>query len=434
MIMVNHTRALQVASMLLLLAGCASTRTAPLAPASVPAQATGTQAVTLQAIGPQAAASPAASSTVSGSPAAGSSAPAAPAAPSIKAGTSVVSSDGFLGPDARLLPDIQAYAQEVAQTRGIPLSHVEALLKSAQYDAAASRLMAPSPTRIRRSWVTYRNRFVEPVRINAGVKFWEENQSTLDRSAAEYGVPPSIIVAIIGVETIYGRNTGNFRVLDALATLGFRYPDASKPERSQMFRDQLADLIQLDYEKKLDATQIQGSFAGAMGLPQFMPGSLMRYAADGDRDGRIDLLYSTEDAIASVARFLRLHGWTPGLPVFAPATLPRDPQSLVVGGLQPTHDWADLQAAGARLRAGPPTQQLTSADPAAPGAAPAWMHHKLGIVNLPDEPRNTIEYRTGTPNFFAITHYNRSYFYAASVADLAQALAAKMGYGGPNPP
>src|SRR5690606_24037346 len=108
-------------------------------------------------------------------------------------------------------------------------------------NASAVRLMTPSKTRIRRSWVTYRNRFVEPVRIKAGEAFWVANKTTLDDTARHYGVPPSIIVAIIGVETIYGRHTGNFRVLDALTTLGFRYPDDSRPERSQLFRDQLAD-------------------------------------------------------------------------------------------------------------------------------------------------------------------------------------------------
>src|SRR5690606_2802057 len=126
------------------------------------------------------------------------------------------------------------------------------------------------------------------------------------RTAEQYGVPASIIVAIIGVETIYGRYTGNFRVLDALATLGFRYPDPKRPERSQLFRDQLADLIQLDAQGQVDALQATGSYAGAMGLPQFMPGSLLRYAADGDGDGQIELHESAEDAIASVARFLRL--------------------------------------------------------------------------------------------------------------------------------
>src|SRR5690606_34578741 len=160
---------------------------------------------------------------------------------------------------------------------------------------------------------TYRNRFVEPVRIKAGVEFWRQHQAQLDKVAAEYGEPQSIIVAIIGVETIYGRYTGHFRVLDALATLAFTHHDQERPERSQLFRDQLADLIQLDHSGELDARRVTGSFAGAMGLPQFMPGSLLRYAADGDQDQQIDLRANPADAIASVANFLRLHGWQPGL-------------------------------------------------------------------------------------------------------------------------
>src|SRR5690606_16010593 len=156
-------------------------------------------------------------------------------------------------PDGRLDAGIEEFAVEVAQARAIPPEHVQALLREARYDATAAKLMAPAQTRIRRSWVTYRNRFVEPVRIRAGQRFWQENAARLQQVEREYGVPASIIVAIIGVETIYGRNTGNFRVLDALATLGFRYPDASRPERSHMFRNQLADLIQLDYQRRLDA-------------------------------------------------------------------------------------------------------------------------------------------------------------------------------------
>lgn len=407
--MFKPVRILQVGSIAVFLAGCAANKTAALPQA------------------PQ------------GSSAAAIHVPASPAAPapgstdSIGAGSSVVGRTAYRQADGRLIPSIQAYAQEVARARHIPLAHVEALLQDAQYNATAARLMAPAKTRIRRSWVTYRNRFVEPVRINAGQKFWEQNRSTLDRAAREYGVPPSIIVAIIGVETIYGRHTGNFRVLDALATLGFSYPDDSRPERSQLFRDQLADLIQLDYEKKLNAKEAMGSFAGAMGLPQFMPGSLMRYAADGNRDGRIDLLYSVDDAIVSVARFLRLHGWVPGLPVFAPATLPRNPQAMVVGGLYPTYDWTQLQAQGAAVRPLPGTRNPSAQTKDHQGATAAdWRGQKLGIVDLLDEPRQLAEYRIGTPNFFAITHYNRSYFYATSVADLAKALSDRMGYGGPD--
>ncbi|HLV27587.1 MAG TPA: lytic murein transglycosylase B [Burkholderiaceae bacterium] len=316
------------------------------------------------------------------------------------------------GPDGKLDPDIVAFAKQVSDRRGVPQAHVLSLLQEAQYNATAARLMSPAKTRIRRSWVTYRNRFVEPVRIRSGQAFWQENAAVLAEVEREYGVPAAIIVAIIGVETIYGRHTGDFRVLDALATLGFRYPDASRPERSHMFRNQLADLIQLDYEGTLDARSMTGSFAGAMGLPQFMPGSLMRYAADGDRDGRIDLYGNNHDAIASVARFLRLHGWEPGLPVFAPVAPPPNAQALVTGGLTPTLRWDQLQAAG--------TRAVNSA------GSTAWQQRPLGIVNLVDEPRNTVEYRVGTPNFFALTHYNRSYFYASSVADLAHELEQRV--------
>ena len=330
--------------------------------------------------------------------------------PEIEAGKSEASSRPFATPGGALDPDIEAFADEVSRLRGLPRQHVHALLLDAEYNARAAQLMSPAKTRVRRSWVTYRNRFVEPIRIRTGRQFWQENSAELERAQTQYGVPASIIVSIIGVETIYGRHTGDFRVLDALATLGFRYPDSSRPERSRMFRNQLADLIQLDHEGKLDARRVTGSFAGAMGLPQFMPGSLMRYAADGDRDGIIDLHGSTSDAIVSVARFLRLHGWVPGLPVFAPVTPPADAGSLVTGGLTPTLDWPGLEAAGARTN----------------GRSGAWKQHSLGMVNLVDEPRNTVEYRVGTPNFFALTQYNRSYFYASSVADLAQELEQSM--------
>lgn len=336
----------------------------------------------------------------------------------IAAGKSDPSVKRYLLPDGQLTPTLAAYASEVAKVRNIPQAQVQAILEHARYDAGVARLMTPSPTRIRRSWVTYRKRFVEPIRIKAGVEFWQQNKKVLDSTSAAYGVPPSIIAAIIGIETLYGRHTGNFRVLDALITLGFSHPDTARPERSQLFRDQLADLIQLDHEKKLDALQVQGSFAGAMGLPQFMPGSLLRYAVDGNNDDRIDLMHDVEDAVASVAAFLRHHGWVPGLPVFAPIVLPPAAAALVDGGLSPTLDWRTLAARGATVR---------------PGARDLdWQHHALGIVDLLDEPRKLAEYRVGTPNFFAITHYNRSYFYATSVADLAQALSDRMAYGGPD--
>ena len=328
----------------------------------------------------------------------------------------------FTDSRGELKPEIHEFAQNLAAKRNLPLAHVVALLEDARYDAKAAALMSPAKTRVRRSWVTYRKRFVEPVRMRAGLEFWAEHRNTLDEAAERYGVPPSIIVAIIGVETIYGRYTGSFSVLDAIATLAFRYPDPDRPDRIQLFQDQLADLIVLDHQGVLDARRVTGSFAGAMGLPQFMPGSLMRYAVDGDGDRNIDLGESPEDAIMSVANFLVEHGWQPGLPVFAPVVLPADTKSLVHGGLEPVYDWKQLQTHGAKA---------VNADMSGGSQAP-WTQHKLGVVDLVDEPRKQVEYRSGTPNFFAITHYNRSYFYAASVADLAEELATRMGYGHPN--
>lgn len=378
-------RILQASLLALALSGCATTKTHPAAPTAA-APVAGTGAVTTPS--------------------------------SIQAGQSISGSTSFQDAGGRLRPDIEAYAREVSQARGVPLPRVEAVLKAARYNATVARLMQPSSIRVRRSWVTYRKRFVDPIRIRAGAQFWMENQATLDAAASRYGVPQSIIVAIIGVETIYGRQTGGFPVIDALATLGFSNPDDARPERSRMFRNQLADLIQLDHEKKLNALEVEGSYAGAIGLPQFMPGSIMRYAVDGDGDGHIDLLYDPKDAIPSVANYLREHGWVPGLPVFAPVLLPPDAGALVAGGIVPSTDWAKLQARGARTR---------------PGAAnTAWQRYPLGVVDLVDEPRNLKEYRTGTPNFFAITHYNHSYFYAASVADLAQAIADNLGLPGPD--
>jgi len=384
--MFKPRRVLQVA-VILLLAGCASSRQAPLAQ-SEPA------------------------------PAGAGKAASVPEYPRRPAGGRQTGPDAFTLPDGSLKPEVLSYARETAAARGIPPGYVQALLEDARYDATVARLMSPAKTRVRRSWVTYRKRFVEPVRIRAGARFWKQHRATLDAVSAKYGVPPSIIVAIIGVETIYGRNTGGFSVLDSLATLAFRYPDPDKPQRSQLFRDQLADLIELDYRKELDARQASGSFAGAMGLPQFMPGSLKRYAADGDADGRIDLESNPADAIASVANFLVAHGWQRGLPVFAPATLPAQPAKLAHGGLEPAYDWTQLRKLGAAAPAGAQNA--------------LWTRQKLGVVDLVDEPRKQVEYRIGTPNFFAITHYNRSYFYAASVADLARALARQTGYGGPD--
>ncbi|CAP42237.1 lytic murein transglycosylase B [Bordetella petrii] len=369
-------RFLQIGTVTLVLAGCASAPPGPTAAQPAPEPSGGNAPIRIGPARP--ADEPAAASTLTGA----------------------------------LRPDARGYAEQLAAERGLALEPVVAALESARYNATVARLIAPSPPgrKVWRSWITYRARFVEPKRINWGLQFWEENQTLLTQAAQRYGVPASIIASIIGVETLYGRNMGSFRVLDALATLAFDYPDPAKPERAEMFRGQLGDFITLALQDKL-ALDARGSYAGAIGMPQFMPGSIRRYAVDGDHDGHIDLANSVADSVMSVGNFLVEHGWQRGLPVFAPVILPPDPAALASGGLQPTQTWASLRAAGARL---------------APGArADGWQDRPLGVVDLVEEARGTVQYRTATPNFFALTQYNRSYFYATAVADLAAALEAR---------
>nr|WP_315845740.1 lytic murein transglycosylase B [uncultured Achromobacter sp.] len=377
-------RLLQLGTLSALLAGCSTT--APTAPNSLAAQPAAATANTAIRIGPS-------------TPTPGSELPDdAPAT---------------LTATGALRPEVRSFVEELAAERQLPLNPMVKALESSRYNATVSRLIAPSPPgkKIWRSWLTYRSRFVEPKRIGWGVDFYNENRDLLNQAAQRFGVPAPIIASIIGVETLYGRNMGNFRVLDALATLAFDYPDPNKPERATMFRGQLADFLTLVMKDKLDL-ETRGSYAGAIGMPQFMPTSIMHYAVDGDENGHIDLTNNTQDAIMSVGSFLAQHGWQRGLPVFAPVALPPDPTALVDGGLEPKQSWATLSAAGARLQPG--------------ASATGWGSQPLGVVDLVEEARGTAQYRVGTPNFFALTKYNRSYFYATSVADLASEIEARV--------
>lgn len=312
-----------------------------------------------------------------------------------------------------LRPEVRSFVEDLAVERQLPLAPMVSALEGSRYNATVARLIAPSPPgkKVWRSWLTYRSRFVEPKRIGWGVDFYNENRDLLNQAAQRFGVPAPIIASIIGVETLYGRNMGNFRVLDALATLAFDYPDPAKPERATMFRGQLADFLTLVMKDKLEL-ETRGSYAGAIGMPQFMPTSVMHYAVDGDSNGHIDLTNNTHDAIMSVGSFLAQHGWQRGLPVFAPVALPADPTAMVDGGLEPKQSWNSLSAAGARLQPGASTD--------------GWGSQPMGVVDLVEEARGTAQYRVGTPNFFALTKYNRSYFYAASVADLATEIEARV--------
>ena len=309
--------------------------------------------------------------------------------------------------------DVQAFARNLSQSRQLPPNQVRALLADAQRLPVAIRLMSPpdpDESRPAKNWARYRNNFVEPIRIRGGKAFMAEHARALEQAQQRYGVPANIIAAIIGVETLYGQYMGNYRVLDALTTLSFDYPDPNRPDRVEMFQGQLADFIELHHQGKVDANRQLGSFAGAMGIPQFMPTSLKLWAVSASPEQpRIDLENNVNDAILSVANFLVEHGWIGGLPVFAPVDLPAKAGDLVDGGLTPTVSWDELKAAGARLQPGASTG--------------AWANYPLGVIDLPLPQQNTVQYRTATPNFFALTQYNRSYFYASAVTDLAAAIA-----------
>lgn len=317
-----------------------------------------------------------------------------------------------LTPSGGLKPEVRLFLEGLSAERKLPLAPMVAALEGARYNATVARLIAPAPPgkKIWRSWLTYRARFVEPKRIGWGVEFYNENRDLLNQAAQRFGVPAPIIASIIGVETLYGRNMGNFRVLDALTTLAFDYPDPDKPERAAMFRGQLGDFLTLVMQGKLDL-ETRGSYAGAIGMPQFMPGSIMRYAVDGDDSGHIDLTNSTKDAILSVGSFLAQHGWQRGVPVFAPVTLPADPSALVDGGLVPKQSWNTTA---------PPAAGCNPAHPPLAGAPIPW------ASSIWSKRRAARQYRVGTPSFFALTHYNRSYFYATAVADLAAEIEARV--------
>lgn len=353
---------------------------------------------------PSAPATPSASAPVSAPPT--FSAPAAAAA-------STVSADPRFGP-----PDtIPRFAQEVAARDHLDAAWIESVLAQAVFLPGIRPLMVPPSVHGFGNWRAYRARFVDPIRINAGVRFWQRNHEALARAQAEYGVPPEIIVGILGVETIYGRNMGNFRVLDTLSTLAFDFPRAHPraAAREAYFRKELAQFLLLCARTGLDPAAAVGSYAGAMGIPQFMPSSWLKYAVDFEGDGHVDLWDNETDAIGSVANYFKAHGWQPGEPTHFSVALTRraDLDALLAPDITPTFSAAQFEAMGADLGAagrdyaGPLALiRLTNGNPARPGHAPSYV--------------------AGTQNFYVVTRYNHSAFYAMSVIDLGEQIARAM--------
>lgn len=310
--------------------------------------------------------------------------------------------------------ELRALAAELAEEDGMDPAAVVALLGNAQRKQAILDAIA-RPAERTLDWAEYRPQFVEHRRITQGVEFLQRHADTLARAEQDHGVPAEIIVAIIGVETRYGRNKGNWRVIDALATLTFDYPP-----RSPFFRQQLKEFVRLEKSAHIRLADAKGSYAGAMGYPQFMPSSYRNFAVDYDGDGVIDLINNPVDAIGSVANYLRLHGWRSGQPVAARLQVrgespEADADSVTNRGLEPQFTVADIARAGLvtlRCSDTPPAVEPYCADPEADEKATAW---KLAGAE-------GTEYWLGLQNFYVITRYNRSEKYALAVLHLAHEI------------
>ena len=303
--------------------------------------------------------------------------------------------------------DVMRFASELAQRRGLDAAWVQGALEQARFIPNVARYIMPPPAGTPKNWAAYRARFVEPVRIRAGVAFWRANEKWLKLAEERYGVPPKIIVGIIGVESIYGQQMGNFRVLDALSTLAFDFP-AGRSDRSAFFRDELESYLVLCRSAGVDPPAWKGSYAGAIGMAQFMPSSFNKYAVDLDGDGHVDLQNNAADAIGSVANYLAENGWKRGLPSRFAVLPPEDAvgRALLLGpDIVPSFSASDFVANGAKLSdAGLETDS------------------QLALVEVEngDAPPS---YVAGTGNFYAITRYNRSSYYALAVIELGEAVA-----------
>jgi membrane-bound lytic murein transglycosylase B len=302
-------------------------------------------------------------------------------------------------------PEVRSFIDSLAGRHGFDPQALENTFSRVRRSDEAIRLMTPPPAGSRRSWRSYRARFIDDARITAGLRFWREHEDTIRRASERFGVPEEIIVSIIGVETVFGKVTGDYRVIDVLTTLAFDYP-----RRADFFREELEHYLLLTRQEGLSPFSIRGSYAGAIGLPQFMPGSIRRWAIDFDGDGRIDLRESAADAIGSVANFLSAHGWEPGGTIRYPARIadPARIAPLIESGIMPTLTIDALETHGVS------------------SPAPIGRQTLLALIDLPNGEQPA-EYWLGARNFYVITRYNRSNFYASAVTDLSQALRAGRG-------
>lgn len=296
-------------------------------------------------------------------------------------------------------PEVQRFIDSMAERQGFDRAALAGTLSDAVTQPTILEAIA-RPSERTMTWSEYRARFLTDERIDAGLALWDAQQAALDRVAADSGVPAEYLLAITGVETFFGRLMGRHRVLDALSTLAFDYP-----RRSEFFTKELEEYLLIARREQLDPRVPIGSYAGAMGAPQFMPSSMRSYAVDGDGDGHRDLWQNWPDVFASVANYFTEHGWRPGEPVLADALVDPVPDDGATVRLALNETVAGLQERGYRF------------DTTLPGTAKA--------MRVPAPQQDAMQWRVGFQNFYVITRYNRSFLYAMAVNDLAQAMAER---------
>ena len=301
---------------------------------------------------------------------------------------------------APLRPEVNVFIADMVERHGFEQAELTRIFRKAQFQPVIIRAISQPVTA--RPWHEYRPLFVNERRTSGGVTFWNSHAATLQQARKEYGVPEEIVAAVIGVETIYGTQTGKHRVLDALVTLAFDYP-----RRAEFFRGELEQYLLLTREQGTDALQLRGSYAGAIGIPQFMPSSYRRYAIDFDGDGKKELLHSPTDAIGSVANYLKVFGWEAGQTAVVRAQVSGEGyQEALAAGIKPGFTLAQMKQLG--------VTPLETTD----------IPHDRLVALFVLEGKDGPEYWLGFNNFYVITRYNRSTYYAMSVLQLAEEIRA----------
>ncbi|MBT8061096.1 MAG: lytic murein transglycosylase B [Xanthomonadales bacterium] len=313
---------------------------------------------------------------------------------------------GFSDARAAVHPGSEAFVERAVSEFGLDADEVAALLARAEYkQSIVDAMTRPAESK---PWHEYRPIFLNERRIKEGIVFWRENRALVDSVSEQFGVDPQIIVSIIGVETLYGRITGSYRVIDALATLGFYYPKELSRDRSEFFSTELMHFIKLAQEENLPLDQVTGSYAGAMGMGQFIPSSYRAYAVDFDGNGHRDLWRSTADVVGSVANYLHQHGWRPGDPVVNRARpLPAaEPELASRRDFKPKLNVGQLAEKGYH------------------GSADLDPERKAAVLKLDEGSHQS--YWLTFDNFYVITRYNRSPLYAMAVLQLSEAILEGM--------